>query len=132
MKKKNVKPLDKIKLEDSGLTVLQERAAVAIAAGKRISDIVNELGVPSRTLYDWLKIPEFIIHYKRLQKDVVLEIRGQLSTLADKAIGTLKMLMESGGEQSRLKAACYILDHLTNEQREALKARIKKQRNGKE
>lgn len=130
--KKNVKPLDKIKLEDSGLTVLQERAAVAIAAGKRISDIVNELGVPSRTLYDWLKIPEFISHYKRLQKDVVLEIRGQLSTLADKAIGTLKMLMESGGEQSRLKAACYILDHLTNEQREALKARIKKQRNGKE
>lgn len=130
--KKKVKPLDKIKLEDSGLTVLQERAAVAIAAGKRISDIVNELGVPSRTLYDWLKVPEFIHHYKRLQKDVVLEIRGQLSGLADKAIKTLELLIDGGGEQARLKAACYILDHLTSEQREALKARIKKQRNGKE
>jgi hypothetical protein len=48
------------------------------------------------------------------------------------AIKTLELLIDGGGEQARLKAACYILDHLTNEQREALKARIKKQRNGKE
>lgn len=128
--KKRTKPLDKIKLEDSGLTIMQERAAVSIAAGERVSEIAKALGVPSRTLYDWMAIPEFIRHYKRLQKDVVLEIRGQLSGMADKAIETLKALMETGGEQARLKASCYVLDHLSNEQREALKARIKKQRDG--
>lgn len=118
-------------VEDSGLTVVQEQVAVSLAMGLTIADISKKHSVPSSTIYEWRQQEAFAAHYKRLQREVVREIRGRLSQMADSAIKSVEEIMEGGGEQARLKAACYILDFMTGDQREARKLKIKAQRDAK-
>lgn len=113
------------RVEDSGLTVTQERVAMGLAMGKPIAEISREVNVPSSTIYLWRQQAAFSTYYKRLQREVVREIRGQLAELRDAALDTLKKMLNDGGEQTKLKAACYILDYMTGDQRENKKMRLK-------
>ena len=115
------------KIEDSGLTIAQERVAVLLATGMNVSEISRQVGVPTSTIYLWRKQAGFASYYKRLQREVVRQIRGQLSEMSSLALRTIKEMIEGGGEQSRLKAACYVLDYMTGEQRENKKLKIKAQ-----
>ena len=122
------------RIEDSGLTVTQERVAVALAAGMSVSEISRQTDVPPSTIYKWRKQAGFATYYKRLQREVVREIRGQLSQMSELALSTIKEMIEGGGEQARLKAACYVLDYMTGDQRESKKMKLKAQQainNGK-
>lgn len=122
------------RVEDSGLTVTQERVAALLACGRPVADISREVGVQTSTIYEWRKTPEFAAHFKRLQREVVREIRGQLSEMAGSAISTISEIIGGGGEQNRLKAACYVLDFMAGDQREAKKMKLKAQtalQNGK-
>lgn len=115
------------RIEDSGLTVTQERVAMGLAMGKPVAEISREVDVPSSTIYLWRQQAAFSTYYKRLQREVVREIRGQLAELRDTALDALKEMLNGGGEQTRLKAACYILDYMTGDQRENKKMRLKAQ-----
>jgi transposase-like protein len=115
------------RIEDSGLTVTQERVAMGLAMGKPVAEISREVEVPSSTIYMWRQQPAFSTYYKRLQREVVREIRGQLAELRDTALDTLKEMLDSAGERTRLKAACYILDYMTGDQRENKRMRLKAQ-----
>lgn len=75
----------------------------------------------------WRQQAAFSTYYKRLQREVVREIRGQLAELRDTALDTLKAMLNDAGEQTRLKAACYILDYMTGDQRENKRMRLKAQ-----
>lgn len=122
------------RVEDSGLTVTQERVAALLACGRPVADISREVGVQTSTIYEWRKTPEFAAHFKRLQREVVREIRGQLSEMAGSAISTISEIIDGGGEQNRLKAACYVLDFMAGDQRESKKMKLKVQsalQNGK-
>ena len=122
------------RVEDSGLTVTQERVAALLACGRSVADIAREVGVQTSTIYEWRKTPEFAAHFKRLQREVVREIRGQLSEKVESAISTISKIIDGGGEQNRLKAACYVLDFMAGYQREARKMKLKAQatlQNGK-
>ena len=119
------------RVEDSGLTITQERVAVMLAIGKPVAEISRECGVPSSTIYDWRQQAAFATHYKRLQREAVREIRGQVSELKNLALKTLREMIEGGGEQSRLKAACYVLDYMTGDSRENRKLRLKTQQAAK-
>ena len=122
------------RVEDSGLTVTQERVAALLACGRPVADISREVGVQTSTIYEWRKTPEFAAHFKRLQHEVVREIRGQLSEKVGSAISTIFEIIDGGGEQNRLKAACYVLDFMAGDQREAKKMKLKAQtalQNGK-
>lgn len=122
------------RVEDSGLTITQERVAVMLAIGKPVTEISRECNVPSSTIYDWRQQAAFATHYKRLQREVVREIRGQVAELKDIALRTIREMIEGGGEQSRLKAACYVLDYMTGDSRENRKMKLKAQqalKNGK-
>lgn len=118
-------PRENIKIEDSGLTIKQEEVAVALAMGLNIEDISKTHDVARSRIYEWRKQPEFSAHLKRLQREVVREIRGRLSQMSDTAIERIREIMEGGGEQASLKAACYVLDFMAGEQREAKKMRLK-------
>lgn len=113
------------RVEDSGLTITQERVAVALALGDSISSISSQYGIPPSTIYDWRQLPEFATHYKRLQREAVREIRGQLSTLSNKALETISEMIDGAGEQTRLKAACYVIDQMCGNDREAKRLRQK-------
>lgn len=115
------------RVEDSGLTITQERVAVALAMGKPVAQISEELGVPPSTIYKWRQQAQFATHYKRLQREAVREIRGQLSQMSNLALQTIKEIIDGGGEQSRLKAACYVLDYMTGDQRENRRLKLKAQ-----
>lgn len=115
------------RIEDSGLTVTQERVAMGLAMGKPVAEISREVEVPSSTIYMWRQQAAFSTYYKRLQREVVREIRGQLAELRDTALDTLKEMLDGAGEQTRLKAACYILDYMTGDQRENKRMRLKAQ-----
>lgn len=115
------------RIEDSGLTVTQERVAMGLAMGKPVAEISREVEVPSSTIYMWRQQAAFSTYYKRLQREVVREIRGQLAELRDTALDTLKEMLGGAGEQTRLKAACYILDYMTGDQRENKRMRLKAQ-----
>jgi transposase-like protein len=115
------------RIEDSGLTVTQERVAMGLAMGKPVAEISREVEVPSSTIYMWRQQAAFSTYYKRLQREVVREIRGQLAELRDTALDTLKEMLDGAGEQTRLKAACYILDYMTGDQRESKRMRLKAQ-----
>ena len=115
------------RVEDSGLTVTQERVAVALAIGRSVSDISRETNVPTSTIYTWRQQAAFASYYKRLQREVVREIRGQLSQMSELALTTIKEMIEGGSEQNKLKAACYVLDYMTGDQRENKRMKLKAQ-----
>lgn len=115
------------RIEDSGLTVTQERVAMGLAMGKPVAEISREVEVPTSTIYMWRQQAAFSTYYKRLQREVVREIRGQLAELRDTALETLKETLDGAGEQTRLKAACYILDYMTGDQRENRRLKMKAQ-----
>jgi hypothetical protein len=66
---------------------------------------------------------EFASYLKRIQRDAVREIRGQLSTMKDAAVSTIQEIMENGKEETRLKAACYVLDSIIGDVKDAKKLR---------
>lgn len=115
------------RIEDSGLTVTQERVAVMLAMGASVAEIARQVNVPTSTIYLWRKQAAFASYYKRLQREVVREIRGQLSQMSNLALETIKEIINGGGELSRLKASCYVLDYMAGDQRESRKLRLKAQ-----
>lgn len=115
------------RIEDSGLTITQERVAVLLATGLPVLEISRQTNVPTSTIYKWRQQAGFATYYKRLQREVVREIRGQLSQMSELALSTIKEMIEGGGEQARLKAACYVLDYMTGDQRENKKMKLRAQ-----
>lgn len=127
---KNNKPGSKHlteRVEDSGLTITQERVAVLLATGLPVLEISRQTNVPTSTIYKWRQQAGFATYYKRLQREVVREIRGQLSQMSSKALTTIEEMITGGGEQAKLKAACYVLDYMTGDQRESKKMKLKAQ-----
>lgn len=112
-----------MKVEDSGLTLKQEAVAVALALGHSVQDISKEYEVSHTTIYEWRQMPEFCTFLKRLQRDAVREIRGQLGEMRAPAIDTVKDIMVNGKEETRLKAACYVLDSMLGLEKDAKKLR---------
>lgn len=112
-----------MKVEDSGLTVKQEAVAVALAIGQSVKDISEQYDVSPSRIYEWRQMPEFSTYLKRMQRDAVREVRGQLSVMKDKAIATVEDLMKNGKEETRLKAACYVLDSMMGDAKDAKKLR---------
>lgn len=119
------------RIEDSGLTITQERVAVLLATGLPVLEISRQTNVPTSTIYKWRQQAGFATYYKRLQREVVREIRGQLSQMSEMALSTIRRLIEGGGEQAQLKASCYVLDYMTGDQRESKKMKLKAQQAAK-
>jgi transposase-like protein len=119
------------RIEDSGLTITQERVAVLLATGLPVLEISRQTSVPTSTIYKWRQQAAFATYYKRLQREVVREIRGQLSQMSEMALSTIRRLIEGGGEQAQLKASCYVLDYMTGDQRESKKMKLKAQQAAK-
>ena len=120
-----VTPLKTLRLE-TGLTEKQESAAAYLAIGKGVAEVGRLVGVNRNTVYAWLQLPAFVAHYKKQLRDVRREIRGKLSSLAEEATTTLESLMRDGGDQSKLKAATYILDRIADDEKTIKKAKTKK------
>ena len=52
------------RIEDSGLTITQERVAVLLAMGTSVAEIARQVNVPTSTIYLWRKQAAFAGYYK--------------------------------------------------------------------
>lgn len=115
--------LEDMKLE-SGLTLKQEAVAAELVLGRTVAMISEKHDVSTTRIYEWRQHnAAFAAYLKRLQKDAAREIRGQLTDMKDTALDTVKELMEGGKDEVRLKAACYILDSMMGDIKDAKKMR---------
>lgn len=122
-KEKNKKVVQDLRTEH-GITVQQEHIAAAYAMGKSITAIAQECKVARSTIYEWFKSDyKFVAYYKTLLAEVRQETRGAISSMAAEATATLRLLMNKGSEQARLKAATYIIDKLSDDDKRVAKSK---------
>ena len=111
-------------LTENGITPLQEMVASRLALGHSITDVAKDTKNLARsTIYAWLRDRKFVAYYKSLLAEVRQEVRGSLSAMAGEATRTLQELMANGGEQAKLKAATYIIDRLSDDEKRVSKSK---------
>ena len=101
-----------IELRDgaTGLTPLQERAAVMLASGSSVVSVAEELKVSKGTIYQWRRLITFTCYLNEQKKDFVDTIKGGVMSLADEAIAAIRDSLHSDNEATRLKAAMWVAD----------------------
>lgn len=117
-----------IRSEVTGLTPLQERAAILLASGDSVVSVAEELRISRGTLYEWRKLVTFKCYMSEQNKDYIDSVKGGIMSLADEAIGAIRDSLHSDNEQTRLKAAIWVAEKVKDFQvgqtdaREAVKA----------
>lgn len=94
----------------TGLTPLQEQAAILLASGDAITTVAEKISVNRSTLYKWQMQVTFQCFYNQQCTDYKNNLRNGLFGLADEALGAIKDCLHSKNEATRLKAAMWITD----------------------
>jgi hypothetical protein len=90
----------------SGLTPNQLEAVSGIAKGLTPSQIGKVIGVSSRTIQRWLKLPEFVDAISQIQSEIshrvkvevvedVISISSRLENLASKSLDCLEQIIDN-------------------------------------
>ena len=90
-----------------------ELMLAALLANPTIRDAAEACGVPERTLYTWLRRPDFAAEYHRRRGQLVQSAWSALHEKLSDAIGVVAALMEDPltPPQVRLSAARAVLDY---------------------
>lgn len=99
-----------VRNEETGLTPLQERAAIMLASGSSVVSVAEELNISKGTLYQWRRLVTFTCYQNEQKKDYLDTIRGGVMSLADEAIAAIRDSLHSDNEATRLKAAMWVAD----------------------
>jgi transposase-like protein len=89
----------------------RERAALMLAGGKSVAAVARELGCGVRTVYDWLGDSKYRSLVSRFRHRMLDRAIGLIAASTNKAVVTLRKLLDSESEGIRLKAATSLLDH---------------------
>ena len=89
----------------------QEAAIAALLTEPTIEAAAAKAGVGSRTLREWLQLPDFAAAYREAHRRLVERTVARLLAATDKAVDTLTQLMDSDHNASRARAALGVLDH---------------------
>jgi hypothetical protein len=94
----------------------KESAIVALLTARTIEEAAKTANVPVRTLYRWLKEPEFDRAYRRAKRAAFGQATSRLQQGAAAAAATmLKIMIDAGVPAStRLKAADCVFGHAKN------------------
>jgi hypothetical protein len=100
---------------ETGLTPLQEKAALLLVSGKNITEVSIELSIDRGTLYKWFdKIP-FKAYYNKQCKEVKDSIENGLMGLYNDSIQAIKEGIKSNNEMIKLKTAFWLIEKLTSQ-----------------
>ena len=91
----------------------QELAIVALLSQRNVEEAARVSSVGVRTLYRWLKEPEFDAAYRKAKRTSFSQSVGRLHQMASAAVTTLgKIMVDPNASGScRLRAAESILTH---------------------
>jgi len=96
----------------TGLTPMQEKAAMLLAAGGTLTGVAEQLGLNRSTLYKWQTIVTFQCFYNQQCSDNKANLKNGLFGLADAALEALRASLYSESEGIRLKAAMWLCERL--------------------
>lgn len=95
-----------------GLTALQEKCAIMLAAGTSITDTAAALNIDRGTIYCWKKKVTFSCNLNRLQQESKEMLQGGLLDLQGHALQALQEALTSENEAVKLKASIWLLEKL--------------------
>lgn len=98
----------------TGLTPQQEQAAILLASGNNITAVARQLNLNRSTLYEWQENTAFQCFYNQQCQDHQQAVKNALFGLHSTAIDTLTDLLSNGNENTRLKAAMWLLERVAN------------------
>ena len=97
-----------------GLTAIQERCAVLLAAGTSITEAAETLRLDRGTIYCWKKKVTFACYLNKLQEQVKDMLQGSMFDLQGQAVQALKESLVSQNEAIRLRAAMWLIERLSS------------------
>lgn len=95
------------------LTPKQIKALPFLASGVTATEASNKLGISQQQISSWQRDDNFQIALNAVRRDAMRDAETALSGLAMNAVKTLRESLNSASsEQTRLRAAMYIIDRL--------------------
>jgi len=90
----------------------KERAIAALLVNPSIPDAAKAVGIGDRTLWRWLKIPEFKKAYGDARKELVRHAVVKVQAAMSEAVETLRAIMKDDGApaSARVASARVIID----------------------
>lgn len=126
--KNQQKPTEKATVNpQTGLTPLQEQAAILLASGETITAVAAKMSLNRGTLYEWQKLITFQCFLNQQATDYRDNLRNGLYGLAHDALQVIGGSLQSANEGIRLKAAMWLAEKVKDNDtgqtdvREALK-----------
>jgi len=91
----------------------KEEAIVALLVHRTIEEAARSIGIDPKTLFRWMKEPEFDAAYRAAKRAAFAQSIGRLHHLSSAAVSTLgKIMLDSTTPPAtRVRAADSILDH---------------------
>ena len=109
------------------LGVKKEAAIIALLTARNIEEAARTADVPPRTLYRWLKEPDFDAAYRKAKRAAFGQATARLHHMASAAVSTLGKIMldPATPPATRVRAADSILDHTSKAMEiEEIEARV--------
>lgn len=113
--------------QDTGLTPQQEQACYLLATGSTIKAVAEQINVNRSTIYQWQNSLAFQCFYNKQTQEAKEAARNAIIGLHQQAVNVVMDMLSNGNEQSRLKAAFWILEQVNKQEvgctdlREAIK-----------
>ncbi|MBQ9184412.1 MAG: hypothetical protein IJ151_00890 [Bacteroidales bacterium] len=98
---------------DSGLTASQEKCAILLASGIRVTDAAQQVGASRASVYRWLDNDAFACYYNLMKKEVQGYVEGALLELHQKALAGITASLDSPREDLRLKASMWVVEKVS-------------------
>lgn len=95
---------------ESGLTPLQEQAAILLASGETITAIAEKLEINRSTLYEWQDILTFRCFYNKQCEIIRERIKAGLFGIQDEAFKAIKDILTGDNAAIKLKAAIWLIE----------------------
>lgn len=94
---------------ESGLTPIQEKAAIMLAGGDSITSVAEVLGVNRTTIYQWQQRVTFRCYLNIQRQEATTNLRNGLLALYNDALNVVKASLKSDNDNIRLKAAMLVI-----------------------
>lgn len=98
----------------TGLTPLQEQAAMMLATGETITAVAAKLNVNRCTIYEWQRLITFQCFLNKQADDYRESLKNGLFGLASDALQTIRDCLHSTNEGNRLKVAMWLIERVNN------------------
>ena len=95
---------------ESGLTPIQEQAAILMASGESITAIAEKLEINRSTIYEWQGILTFRCFFNKQCEAIRERMKAGLFGLQEEAFKAIKDILTGDNPAMKLKAATWLLD----------------------